>query len=93
MHFLDFRLGSDPEKLFPWSLMMEHLRKFGKFGLIMSILILAVITRDNGDSIDLNEFGNQVESGRPLFVTEESLPKYEKRLRDVIVDMERLEYI
>ena len=42
--FLTFRLGSDPEKLFPRSVFDEHLLRYGKFGLAMAIMVLPIFT-------------------------------------------------
>lgn len=40
------RLGSDPEKLFPFEMLMEHFRTFGKFGLyIYATLLLLLIMK------------------------------------------------
>lgn len=65
-----FRLGSDPDKLFPFELMLKQFRKIGKFGLIMKMAESEIGTNPN-----------------------ESTKKLNKRLKDVVIDMVRLEYI
>lgn len=86
--------------------MQEHLRKYAKFGLILSAVLLPMITSDKGSIVDLDEIANNVEKGKEsnfennkdldvfdsLF-SENSRQKFNKRLRDVVVDMVRLEYI
>lgn len=92
-----FRLGSDAEKLFPYKLMLEHFRKFARFGLILANLLLPVVTTESGNGADLDEVSEQYTNGRPpttnIFITDKTRNNFEKRLRDVIVDMARLEYI
>ena len=89
-------MSSDPEKLFPYTLMMEHFRKFAKFGLVLSTVLLPMITSETGSGLDLdgmtdNSSGDGTNSDN--FISEKSRNKLHKRLRDVIIDMARLEYI
>lgn len=92
-----FRLGSDPEKLFSFELMQNHFRKFGKFGMIMSTMLLPMITADDGSVVDMDELFEEVNDGKDInmdvFVSKASRNRLNKRLRDVIVDMIRLNYI
>lgn len=44
----DSRLGSDPDKLFSYEMMLEEFRKFGRFGLIIASAALPVTLKDNG---------------------------------------------
>lgn len=94
-----FRLGSNPEKLFSYELMTKHLRKFGKFGLIMASTLLPTITADLGREMNLdgdtssssNEELPNLEN-HPL-VSNSSLMRFNKRMRNVAIDMVRLEYV
>lgn len=92
-----FRLGSDPEKLFPRELMLEHFRKFARFGLILASMLLPMITTEQGNGINLDELAEDVEKGKKfeenVFVSEKSRNKFNERMRDVIIDMVRLNYI
>ncbi|XP_055302585.1 uncharacterized protein LOC129568559 [Sitodiplosis mosellana] len=90
------RLGSDPETIFPYKLMMEHFRKFAKFGLVLSTVLLPMITSEIGSGLDLDGMGDKASgdgTNSDNFISEESRNKLNKRLRDVIIDMARLEYI
>lgn len=92
---LFFRLGSDPKKLYSCDLMMEHFRKFGKFGLILAAVRLPVITADKGQTMNLDEIsdiGADYNLEDLPFFTAESKNRYAKRMRDVIIDMDRLGY-
>lgn len=90
-------MGSEPEKLFPYALMQEHLRKFAKYGLILSTVLLPVITCEIDYVIDFESIGENVEKGTledpSTIVNENSLKKLNKRFRDIVDDMVRLNYI
>ncbi|XP_055296576.1 uncharacterized protein LOC129565584 [Sitodiplosis mosellana] len=100
------RLGSDPEKLFPFAVMLEHFRKYAKFGLVLSTVLLPMITTDRGNGLDLDELAvkfeknkeNNFENKEDLdafnsFISDNSRIKFNKRLRDVVIDMVRLGYV
>lgn len=92
-----FRLGSDPGKLFPFELMQEHLRKFAKYGLILSTVLLPIITLEDDYVTDFESIGESVENGSMMspdeIITENSRRKLYKRLRDIVYDMITLRYI
>lgn len=96
MNTYNFRLGSDP-KLFPLELMLEHFRKFAKFGLVLSTVLLPMITSEIGSGLDLDGMGDQSSNKDGAnandFISNRSRIKLMERLRDVIIDMVRLEYI
>lgn len=77
--------------------MLEHFRKFAKFGLVLSTVLLPMITSEIGSGLDLDGIGNQStnEDGANAdsFISHGSRTKLMNRLRDVIVDMVRLQYI
>lgn len=77
--------------------MLEHFHKFAHFGLILATVLLPMVTADGGNDIDLDKIADDVKNGTKLdanvFISNKSLTKLNKRLRDVIVDMVRLEYI
>lgn len=92
------RLGSRPEKLFPYETMQEHFRKFGKIGLVFATAVLPVITAEKGNAIDLDEAANNMANNKGAdafdgFVSEKSREKFTKRMRDVVIDMVRLGYV
>lgn len=77
--------------------MMEHFHKFGRFGLVLAMMLLQMITSDSGYVLDLDGMADDIESGKTLdadmFYSDNSRNRYNQRLRDVIIDMVRLEYI
>lgn len=88
-------------ELFPFELMMDHFRKFGKFGLIMASTLLPTIVMDSGRQMNLDQSSsNQMCNNQELpnlkdhpLVSESSLARFNKRIRDVAIDMVRLEYV
>lgn len=92
-----YRLGSDPEKLYPYKLMMEHFHKFAKFGLLLAVMLLPMLTTQQGNGVNLDEMAEKVEKGEhideTIFISDKSRSKFTKRMRDVVIDMVRLDYI
>lgn len=84
-------MGSDPEKLFPFSMMQEHLKRYGKFGIIMAKLILPMITRD-GACLDLDTISDGLtddglDFDEDAFFTETSISRLKERFNEVLVDI------
>lgn len=78
--------------------MQEHFRKFGKYGLILAMLLLPVITcEERSVELDLDKMSEDILSGKKIdadsYTTEKSRIKFNKRLREIAVDMVRLEYV
>lgn len=77
--------------------MLEHFRRFAKFGLILSTVLLPMIT-SGGTGLDLDEISEDLNSGKlpdenPFMSDSAALNRFNKRVRDVVADMVRLEYI
>lgn len=77
--------------------MLEHFRKFAKFGLILSTVLLPMITSEVGSGLDLDGMGDDASNvdgtNSDNFISVKSRNKLNKRLRDVVIDMDRLGYI
>lgn len=97
------RLGSDPEKMFPRQAFEEQLKRFGRFGLLMAIMVLPIFTskvEDTPDMDDLAEkFKESLTSGIPMdesvisFTTHKTQDAYNERMTGVFQDMYDLKYI
>lgn len=64
----------------------------------MATAVLPVITLDGGQVVDMDEMATDIANGKKMniseaFISENSRSKFYKRLRDVIVDMDRLGYL
>lgn len=77
--------------------MQKHLRKFGRYGLFMGSFMLPVITMESGKSVDLEakceDFENRNGIDGNMFASNASADRLNKRLRDMVADIVRLEYI
>lgn len=93
-----FRLGSDPNKLFPFEALLEQLKQFGKYGVITGSILLSIFLAepdtipDLGDlSEKLNEYDGAVND--LLKIPENAKAEYNCRMRDMMEDAARFEYI
>lgn len=93
------RLGSDPEKLFPRTALDEQLQSFGRFGLLMAVMLLPVMTTKSEDVPDLEEMAEKLESGADVsdevhnFRSESTEAIYREKMAGCCRDMVRLGYI
>lgn len=97
------RLGSDPAKIFPREVLNQHLKRFGKFGLAMAIMVLPIFTSNPEDIPDMDrmaeKFKDAQENGEELnnedlkFSSANTIGEYNKRMDGVFQDMYRLGYI
>lgn len=84
------QLGSDPQILFPYEILLEHLKKLAPFGLYNAIWIVSLNTREICDIPDLSNIKNE-----DLYVQFLSVvPKrgYVERVRDIISDLIKYDY-
>lgn len=92
----NFRLGSDPEKLFPFSMFQRHLQKFARICLILVTFLVSKMFSDsskNWDELAENFERNQQVPTHLYNQTDSTIEVIHKRLRDIVIDMIRLEYI
>lgn len=90
-------MGSDPEILFPYGALLDQLRKFGKFGLAIGAMLSNVMIADESDATDLDEVSEKmkedVEWDENDIIPEKLTDKFNKRMRDIVSDMMRLDFI
>lgn len=97
------RLGTDPAKVFPRDVLNHHLKRFGKFGLAMAIMVLPIFTSNPEDTPDMDQmaekFKDAQENGEELnesdlkFSSANTIGEYNRRMDGVFRDMYRLGYI
>lgn len=87
----------DAEKIFSFDTLLDQLRKYGKFGLIMASIFLPLLTGDDGSNPDMEALAQNMQGGMKLeadvFVPSDHKMVLNKRLRDVAADMVKYEYI
>lgn len=84
-------VGSDPMKLYPIDDYHRHLKKFGKYGLLMAPILLPVITADKSDVNDVQMMAESVTVKFEGFVKKPG-DTFNVRMRDVIKDIVALGY-
>ncbi|KAF2901789.1 hypothetical protein ILUMI_04405 [Ignelater luminosus] len=57
------QLGSNPEKLYPYSVFREQWKKFSRFGLIVSVLLVHIMLSEENEVCDFTEIA---ESGKSV---------------------------
>ncbi|CAH1718396.1 unnamed protein product [Chironomus riparius] len=93
------RLGSDPAIVFPRDIFESHLKKFGKFGLAMAIILVPMVTSDADDAPEIDDVAdafkdNKDQSGDVMnFTTAKTLKVYEQRMMGIFEDMYNYGYI
>lgn len=91
-----FRLGSDPGKLFPYAMFQRHLQQYAQIGLAHApVLCTRIFSSWNKNWDELSENFNQNQEVPDHFFhqNDTSFENVDKRLRDIVIDMIRLEYI
>lgn len=77
--------------------MQQHFEKFGRYGFYMATCLLPMITADSGTVVDMDDMFDEINKGKEVdssaFISDASSKRLNKRLRDVVVDMFRLNYI
>lgn len=103
MNNLFYRLGSDPDKLYPREIFNDHLKTFGKFGLYISTIVLPIFTTDVNEMPDMDEIseklvksrnaGEEIDPSVANYTSSKTYDAYCERMMDVCVDMYNLGYI
>ncbi|KAF2904038.1 hypothetical protein ILUMI_02135 [Ignelater luminosus] len=85
-------LGSDPDKLFPFEVLQEHLKKFSVFGLYMSMTILYAINSEVEEIPDFHNMANLDELVEGLKFESKNIERYNARMRGAILDFIKFGY-
>lgn len=92
------RLGSDPEKIFPYETLLKQFKQFGKYtifvaALLMPMLCAEVDTIPDFDrlAVEVSENGTQRED---MFrIADEAKRAYTRRVTDIFADLQKFGYI
>lgn len=90
-----FELGSDIDKLYPKSALLEQMQKFGMYGLAIGTMLIHLMTSESEEVPDFSECFENGKNDMVEAFTFESKNKdyYHSRIRDVIIDQMHLNYI
>lgn len=94
------RLGGDTATQFPYTTMLRHLKKFGKFGIYMSTFLIPVMTIQNDKIPDMDFMADNMDNQDPAFGEEmqkaffkQSDAAYNPRMRGSLLDAFRFGYL
>lgn len=91
------RLGSDPERLFPYKSMIDHFHKFGKLALAAGAMFIRDMISTEDTAFDVNEVSEQwikLKKWNENDVISDSLRcLYIEKIKDLIYDLVHLNYI
>lgn len=85
-------LGSDPDKLFPFEVLQEHLKKFCVYGLYMAVMVLYLITSDVEDIPDIHSITDEDDAMEKWKFESRNIEKFNSRIRGVILDFIKYGY-
>lgn len=96
--FLFLRLGSDPQKLFPYEALLDQLQKFAVYGAFVGVFLLPILCAetDSMPNVDNTAEYKNKDSGfsDDVFrISNESKRAYNRKVTDMFDDMARLGYI
>lgn len=90
------KLGSDPQKLFSFSDLMDELKAHGRFGLLMGVLLMAFVVTKPDEMRDMDEYIERYTKGENvnLFLTSgEDSDVYTKVVNDLVGDIIAYGYV
>ncbi|KAG5676169.1 hypothetical protein PVAND_006018 [Polypedilum vanderplanki] len=95
-------LGGDTVTQFPFTALLRHLKKFGKFGVIMAAMVVPMLQMKNTELMDMDFMAEKMKEADPV-VMEEMIKQYmEKnqtsttsvnRLREAAIDAVKYGYL
>ncbi|KAF2904037.1 hypothetical protein ILUMI_02134 [Ignelater luminosus] len=85
-------LGSDPDKLFPFEVLQEHLKKFCVFGMYMAIMILYMMNSEVEEIPDIHNITDSEECFEEWKYETKNIQKYYARMRGVVLDFIKFGY-
>lgn len=88
-----YRLGSDPEKVFPYSALEDQLRKFAKYGLTFASFFLPIFTSGMDAQALTDDIQNENNNNNNNSNSPQISDDCKKRIRDIVADMFRLGYL
>lgn len=84
------RLGSDPQKVFPFKELLNQLRKFGIYAMFYATYLLPILF---SEIESMNENDQHEINLLDFRISDDLKQSYNKRVADMIVDMDQLGYI
>lgn len=85
------KLGSDPNKLYPYENFKEQLRKYSDYALLLAPLIIAIRVAKAKDVVNLDDYAECLERGEDADIVkqfdDESRAEFSKQINGLITDL------
>lgn len=91
------KLGSNPEKLFSYDDLQAQMKKFGKFSMLMTPVLIQVMMANAEDISNMDDLSQEMDKkGENVgivkaFTCEKTKKAYQKRIRETITDVLKYE--
>lgn len=89
------KLGSDPEKIFPYIVLKEQWKNNSKYGFIMALIVIRLMLCDSDESPDLEKFfdtpGKDAVGVWDYSIRQ--IDEYRHRIRDIVLFMHENDYL
>lgn len=97
-HFLpnfkcfSLRLGSDPQKLFPYKALLAQFQQFGSYAIMVGSILLPILCADVDSLPEFSDVLDKEKSNTPLSekffrIPEKSKKEYDRRVVDLFDDL------
>lgn len=88
-------LGGDAEKQFPFEALLGHMKKFGKFGVFMSFVMIPLIMTKKENLPDLDAFTKETKDSPRSFLQQFSKADagYKQRMNEILTDAIRFGFL
>lgn len=80
------KLGTDPDKVFQFSDLLDELKANGKYGLTMGLAMRPFVHAEQGDVIDLEYYSVQIANGKPVPLFKTRNAGYIRAINDIVGD-------
>ncbi|XP_031625367.1 uncharacterized protein LOC116342037 [Contarinia nasturtii] len=87
------RLGSDPEKLFPYEELLNQLKQFGKYVVFVAVIFIQIMFADEDSIPNVSDEQSDKLTDDFFQISDESKPAYRKHVLDLFIDLDRLGYL
>lgn len=88
------KLGSDPQKLFSYEDLLDQLRKFGKFSMLMSPVLISVMMADAKDISNMDDFSQDMNCDKQVSLVKGFDAKtqilFDERIQGLLNDVDKL---
>lgn len=87
------KLGSDPDRLFPHDVFLEHWKKFAAYGLHMSTMVIFLMMSEVDEIPDFHNISDLEDVAKEFNYESKNVKQYNERMRGVVLDCVKYGYL